>query len=351
MNTLGSVLRRSGLSLLLYWRTLRSPRKRDLVAVTYANDKHTDGAAAQLHRIYGVYALSRLLNLQYIHSPLNQIDYQGLAALERNSGDPEIVSRYNRQFNIASDTEVPENFITCELRDVTLRRIRELENRAKKDKTFILARVLYPFKITDVYPIAYESVKNISPFLRRRRSPIIRVAMHVRRGDLFVGETRRMLPNTYYISVVERIRSILDALGLNYTVELHTEIATKSFTVLPSHHGISERISEPIVIDPKSGNPQEFDAIPGLQKFINDDPIETLEKLATADVLIMSHSSFSYLPAILNVNGIAIYHPFWHSKMRTWLTSDDSGKFSSKVFLKRIHQNLKRRSIDQPDFV
>ena len=72
---------------------------------------------------------------------------------------------------------------------------------------------------------------------------------------------------------------------------------------------------------------EDFDAIPNLERFINFDPIESLRQMATADALIISHSSFSYLPAIFNPNCIVVYHPYWRGRMKDWLISDDNGVF------------------------
>jgi hypothetical protein len=90
------------------------------IALTYANDKLTDGAGAQLLRIYGVYAISRALGLPYIHSPLIKIGYQGLSALERNSASDGVVSEYHRIFGIPSDIELPESPIAQDMRHANL---------------------------------------------------------------------------------------------------------------------------------------------------------------------------------------------------------------------------------------
>src|SRR5271170_2871330 len=78
------------------------------IALTYANDVQMDGAGAQLQRVYGIYALSRYFKVPYVYSPLKEIGYQGLAALERNAGSPDLQDKYNRVFTIPSDLELPE---------------------------------------------------------------------------------------------------------------------------------------------------------------------------------------------------------------------------------------------------
>lgn len=314
------------------------------MGLTYSNNTHTDGSGAQLQRIYGIYAISRLMKLPYIHSPLTQIDYQGLKALEENSTNQDIVHEYNKIFNIPSDIGLPRNHIVYELEKATVYSLEQLKKEAAKRKTFILARIFLPYAINDCYPESYQVVKDITPF-PFQQTPVIRIAIHVRRGELFVVDSDRMLPNSYYISVAQRIRKFLDALNLKYVFELHTEIPSKAFTVMPDHHGICNRIADSVTVDSKSNKLEEFDSIPNLEKYINCDPIDTLRKMATANVLIMSHSSFSYLSAILNVKGAIIYHKFWHSPADDWLIANDAGDFSMKQFLEKvngsfaIHQN------------
>jgi len=51
--------------------------------------------------------------------------------------------------------------------------------------------------------------------------------------------------------------------------------------------------------------------------------------MATADALIISRSSFSYLAALFS-KGIVIYYPFWHQPLKEWLISDMNGNISSE---------------------
>src|SRR5262249_51378216 len=96
--------------------------------------------------------------------------------------------------------------------------------------------------------------------------------------------------------------------------------------------------------DPAMNHLEDFDAVPNLERFINFDPIESLRRMATADALILSHSSFSYLPAILNQNCIVIYHPYWRSPMKDWLISDDNGTLPESDLVKRL-ESWKRAAI------
>ncbi len=304
------------------------------IALTYANDKNMDGAGSQLQRMYGIYALSRYLNVPYVHSPLKEIGYQGLAALEKNVSSPDLRDRYNRVFTIPSDIELPEDTISKYMSSPTVAELEQLKNEAEKENTFYLVKILYPFAITDKNPEIYRCLKAICPF-QSAHSNIFRIAIHVRRGEEFVVDSQRMLPNSYYVAATMRIVEALKKLGIPFVCELYTEVPSKAFVVTPQQRGINARIPHAFIIDPKMNRIEDFDVIPNLHKCINLDPIESLKGMATADALIISRSSFSYLAALFS-KGIVIYFPFWHQPLKEWLVSDMSGNISSEELSKQL---------------
>jgi hypothetical protein len=305
------------------------------IALTYANDQENDGAGAQLQRIYGIYAISRFFKLPYVHSPLRTIGYHGLAALEKNSAVPDLESRYNRVFEIPSDLELPERRVVHDMRDADAAQILKLRDSGQKTGEFHLVRILFPYPITDKIPETYRHVKAISPF-RAIRSDVFRLAIHVRRGEIFMFASDRMLPNAYYVSCALKAVECLQKLDIPFVVELYTEVPTKKFVVTPKHHWVEGHIHNDATLDPEQNHLEDFDVIPNLVPFINGDPIETLGRMATADGLILSHSSFSYVAAILSRKGIVLYNPFWHYPMNEWLNTEADGAFQQLEFMKRL---------------
>jgi hypothetical protein len=319
------------------------------VALTYANDKLTDGAGAQLLRIYGVYAISRALGLPYIHSPLTRIGYQGLSALERNSASDGVVSEYNRIFGIPSDIELPELPIARDMGHANLGQIMRIRSDARQTNEFHLIRIQFPQSVTDRYPEMYGAVKAISPFPQVRSEAsgdVFRLAIHVRRGELFAVDSHRMLPNSYYISCARAFVRHLKKLDIPFVCELYTEVPSAKFVVTPQHHGIEERIPGNITIDPRANCIEDFDVIPHLTKFINGDPIESLRRMATADALVISASCFSYVPAILNRSGIVVYHPCAHGPLKDWLVSDRHGLVSDSELIAPLESWKRERCIE-----
>jgi hypothetical protein len=306
------------------------------VVLTYDNSVLTDGVGAQLQRIYGIYSIARLLGASYVHSPLARVDYQGLAALETNVLDPAFESGFNDLLTIDSDLELTVDFHALRLRDMSLETFYQLgEEIAQRGEGHrpTLVRLLSPYAIADRFPDCYEVCKEISPFTAAAPTTRqLRVALHVRRGELFVVDSDRMLPNQYYVDVGLHIARTLDALGLDYQIEVCTEVPTGAVLVRPGAQGIADRISTPVLLSPEMCHLEDFSALPRSMCSVNEGALDCLRRLATADILVMSRSSFSYLAAILNRRGIVLYHPFWHAALSPWISTSPEGHFDGARF-------------------
>jgi hypothetical protein len=310
------------------------------LVLTYDNSANTDGAGAQLQRIYGTYSIARLLGAAYLHSPLSSVSYQGLSALEENVADPHFHQEFNDLLEIKSDDLRTADFHSLRLPNISMEVLHELIATFDRRETGgrpIVARLATPYGIADTFADCYEVCKEVSPFASSaRRGGALRVAIHVRRGELFVVDSDRMLPNAYYIDVAQQVAHVLGALHIEYELQLCTEAPTKALVVQPDHHGILHRIRTPVAISPDMYRLDEFDVLPNLVRFINGRAIDCLRTLATADVLVMSKSSFSYVGGILNRRGIVLYHPFWHRPPSSWMTVGPDGQFDHQTFAAAI---------------
>ena|ERR1039458_7104604 len=133
------------------------------LVLTYDNTRH-DGAGAQLHRSYAIYSISRLLGASYFHSRLAGVDYQGLAALEGNAGDPEFHHAFNDPFQITSDAVPTDDWQTIDLPSISLAVFQQLAAMFDLDKTDgrpSLVRLVMPFGIADRFPDCYEACKRL----------------------------------------------------------------------------------------------------------------------------------------------------------------------------------------------
>src|SRR5580704_15809732 len=211
------------------------------VVLTYDNTKMTDGAGAQLQRIYGTYSVSRLLGVRYLHTPVSRVDNQGFSALERNLVDPNYHQEINKVFQVKSDVMPTSDFHRVELPNISVEDVERLAALFDAGGTGgrpSLVQLVVPFGIADRFPDCYEVCKEISPFAAPpRRGRPLRVALHLRRGELLAVAPDRMLPNGYYVNVAQNLAQMLEARGIDYQIELHTEMSATEFILSPGYPG------------------------------------------------------------------------------------------------------------------
>src|ERR1700676_166842 len=243
------------------------------LVLTYDNRKIPDGAGAQLQRIYGTYAISRLLGASYLHTPIGHVNNQGFAALERNMIDPDYHRPFNDLFQIKSDVTPTGDFHKIELPNISMEMCDQLiamfDARGTGGRP-CLVQLAVPYGIADRFPDCYEACKGISPFASPpREGRALRVALHVRRGELLVVASDRVLSDAYYISVAQNLAHRLEVLEIDYQIELHTETATSEFIVQPDYPGMSDR-TPPAVVPPDMCRLDAFGRLPNLVYCIHE---------------------------------------------------------------------------------
>ena len=280
-----------------------------------------DGFGAQYQRILGTYCICKEYGFKYLHTPFSDIEYQGLSSLEQNKNEKTYVEKCNDRIQIKSDINIDEikNYNIIE-KDLSLEEL-------KKQKNCII-KYDFPYIISDKYPEIYKHSKGLyKPGLKKNN--IFTIGIHVRRGELHVVDSDRILPNNYYINIALKLINLCNQLNLKYIIELYTEIPTKDLVITGNHVGIKNRINTNINIAQNQDNISEFDVIPNLVKYINEDTLDTFDRMINCDVLLTSRSSFSACASYLK-NGISIYHPFWHNMMNRDIPYNDLN-FNNKI--------------------
>ena len=167
----------------------------------------------------------------------------------------------------------------------------------------------------------------------------IHVAVHIRRGELYVVDSERMLSNSYYVECMTALQELFNNAAIPFEFHIYTEVITKPTVITPSHHGIFNRISQAITLTPDDNKLDDFNIFTNLIYHINESPIKTLCDLTNSHVLLASRSSFSYVSSILKKRGVVLFHPFWHSLSDSWIpvyTKDDIIK-NSNIILNKLY--------------
>jgi hypothetical protein len=285
--------------------------------LTYDNQALADGAGAQIQRIISIYLIAKQYNVNYIHSGLARMTYQGAKCLEENKPDPDQMAGYNTLIHLPSDPAPPAFDAAYKVFDISPELIAEYKD--KPQSTLFIIR--FAGTLIDANPsLLLQPILNF-PWTQRPslKGRPIQVAVHVRRGELFVVDSDRMLPNSYYVECIKAISSLFQKYSLPFEIHLHTEVLTKAILVTPSHHGICERVKDPKLVTPEDSHMEDFEGIPNLILHVNEHPIDALKALTVSDVLIASRSSFSYIAAIMKKGGVVFFHPFWHSLAPEWI--------------------------------
>lgn len=140
-----------------------------------------------------------------------------------------------------------------------------------------------------------------APYMGRR------IVVHIRRGDVSTrAHPHRYTPNRYYHRLLDELSIVL---GSAVHVTIHSQAAS----------------DEP------------FDSFRARGAVVKLDSCleEVWHDMISADVLIMSKSSFSYVPGIYNPR-LVLYQPFWHGCLPWWI--DLSAPFWRDALLsKHLH--------------
>ena len=318
------------------------------VAVTY-DQNASDGLGSQLQRIYGLYALSRALDIKYVHTPLGQVDYQGLMPMLAGRTDPDFVARCNSFFALPSDDFDLDGCERLLVPYPNEKRIEQYRRYAAAIGRPVLLRAHQPYGYTDPHPEAYLAVRAVSPYRDFRREGPIRICIHVRRGDRVLSRDPRLLSNAYYLRACEAVVNALQEQRVSFVVRLHTEAPSRPCTVYPGLSGMFVHINEPSTLDSAAHSLEEFKALPNLTMVLNVDPREALDDFATADVLILSCSCLGYVGGLLNPHGLVIAAPDlppprnFHAALPDWLVADEQGNVDATQLAARVAGLLRRR--------
>lgn len=298
-----------------------------MLYLTYDNTKHTDGFGSQLQRILSIFCLAKEYECKYIHSGFQSIDYQGLKCLEENKLENAFTERANDLFRLPSEERVSE-FSRVETIDYITFDILHYWKKEAEQKD-ILLRILYAHRFLDTLPSLFSHVPTFSWISEEKNTPL-QIAVHIRRGELFLVDSERMLPNEYYYTMMKNLEDICESLQIPYQFTIYTEQPTKIAAISPEHPGMCNRFAAAKILSPTQTDLEMFRTISNTHFKINTDPFETFIEMVDADILVCSLSSFSYTAALLKKKKGHVLIPkrkFWHGSVSEWIDTEKTEDF------------------------
>ncbi len=302
-----------------------------MIYITYNNTDHTDGAGSQIQRQLSLWLIAKHYGLRYIHSPLKHLEYQGLKCLEQNQSDSTQLDKYNQLFVLPSEQE-PDHYDSVQ----NIFNLSESDiDRWKSSTETVLLRVLYAHTFIDRNIHILQTQQHVYEWMIQTISRPIQIAVHVRRGEIRILDTHRLLPKSYYISCMKSLESFLDSKCVPYEFHVYGEYNEAPIIVTPDHHGIVRRIPGTIVMESDKEYFDDFKDCKNVHFHLNECPIEALCAFINADCFIASKSSFSYVAAMLNKKGCVFFSPdFWCGLSPDWIpyrSEEDVYNNSSKL--------------------
>lgn len=224
-----------------------------------------DGFGAQYQAIMSGIALCEFEKYKYFHTPFVSIQHLHSDEIEKMN---EFIGIKNEIYDDVTLQKIQEN----------LRVVMEFEDAHYHCKN---PSIYYSDKVLKQIRFWYFSTE-------KPKFDNVDIAIHIRRGDVHSGWAERYTDNNEY-------KKIIQSLKLKYPAYKITIVS--------------------------EGNIEDFKdfELEDSCFLLNGDVTVAFHTMVTAKVLVMSKSSFSYTPAILNSNTI-YYMKFWHNPLDQWLS-------------------------------
>ena len=300
------------------------------LAITYANDKKTDGLGAQLQRVVAIRALAMRLKINYLHSKVEALTIHPLDHLENENQVDEFLQKVDNLFHLDSSidgTWAEEEIFLQSLSVIAIVRILFGSLIRRKN---VLIRVVEAYAVMELRPHDYKLVIPFFYNYPHSKSPCNEIVIHYRYG---VGDSviqpgeklPRQMALSYFRDVIQNIPK--EYLRKNHTLRVLTDAPQFETSFKPRTDQIYLWEGTPnfhngsVVIKPFSFQEDLGDLGLNLKVSFGGDAVDSILRMSSCDVLILSRSSLSYVGALFNQGAALIYFPpgFWHPRMKSWI--------------------------------
>lgn len=284
-----------------------------MLYLTYNNTIHKDGAGSQLQRILSIYMIAKYYGIGYLHNPILKTTYTYDNEEENEkyrsmfSYVEEHVDEFNTMFALASDPldgPIDITYTASVLTKETILEIFEAENTSEKN---VLLACTYGGEV-DKTPDLHH-IKINYPWIQRSINDIIHVAIHIRKGDLSLLSPERVISDDYYIGVLKNLHILLRDAHKKHEFHIYSD-------------GYFDK--EKGIVSYDESNYQQFNVVPNMHYHIGTHPVQSIVQMTNSDILVLSNSCFSYVPALLKQKGVVLGKPGAHSMAHEWIVVNDA---------------------------
>ena len=149
-------------------------------------------------------------------------------------------------------------------------------------------------------------IKVNYPWIENTLKTVLKVAIHIRKGDLSLLSPERVISDEYYIGVIHN---------------LHLLLSDKPHEFHIYSDGYFDKEKDIVSMD--ESNYKHFAIVPNVHFHIGTHPVQSIVEMTNSDVLVLSNSCFSYVPAMLKQKGVVLGKPGAHSMSPQWIVVND----------------------------
>jgi hypothetical protein len=301
--------------------------------ITLTFDAHSavDGTGAQLQRYITIYALSRYFGFKFLTSDIKQISIHALDPFQTQRLYSDYLQELNQflQFKgngVTSVATQESKQKTITFLNFCVLLVKNLFNRDE-----LSFGVLEPYEVSEFCPEIMTGIQdNLSIRLGSHSAHTdTSIVLHYRQGvggfALYPGQNiPRETPLESYARTIENILSSIKSKNRPHILVLTDAPDEVTYFVPPRDQQILWEGTPGFENGRMTIKPIDFNMLKqrsGLEVSVirGGNPLEAIKAMATADYLLMSKSSLSYVGAILNTDG-NVYYPveFWHRPLSNW---------------------------------
>lgn len=242
--------------------------------IYYTNFSYDDGFGSQYQKIIQTYIYCKMNNLPFAYRPLKDVEHN-------YNNDEEYNNKLENVMNLKN------NITNC--------------NDTMKVNTIDYLKTVMPYFESNIDSCCEsEDMKFIKKCFWENKDKNffnnnkINVALHIRRAnphDKGKAGERATTPNMYYLEIMNKIR------------EKYKDNEKKVLFHLYSQGGITKFIDL---------------ANSDVKFYLNYDICESFIGMVSAEILVTSPSSLSYIAALIS-DGEIYYKKFWHNPRKNWI--------------------------------
>ena len=279
-----------------------------------------DGAGAQAQAVLSTMLLSNDLGLTYVHTPFRRIAH-------RPDEDGNWEQDWESFFNLGHEEIGIDDLDGVSVVEALLHRAAPGMISIRSSSEILDNRLnvaSHCHWYADEVPDNYRGLKEriVAKYNRTSKHHLklfggpgkISIAVHVRRGDVSDRmNCGRYTHNSRVAHLLNRVRTVCEKMGSPISVNVFSQGRLEDFSEL-------------------RGNDVSF--------HLDHCTFTTLHNLISADVLLMSKSSFSYTAALYS-SGIKLYDPWWHPPQSDWIDVGNSANAGGEDLERRLADALR----------